>query len=166
MEELFSDSLCGKEKYSSFFDTVEKCKTTANGTATLGLVSVKAYALNSLKTFVYYKDVNEGNLINDKILWDYKTTYDAFIKPANAEITTILRDSFKSSYDQQLNLKVVYLVVFTICANFLFVVLCYPFMESLISFIMHTRLMLSIIPVEAIVTLRNFENLVVKHLKR
>lgn len=35
MEELFSDSLCGKEMYSSFFDTVEECKATANGTATL-----------------------------------------------------------------------------------------------------------------------------------
>ena len=70
------------------------------------------------------------------------------------------------AYDSQLSSRIVYLIVFTGCLNILFALLCYPFLIGIKNFVVNTRQMLSIIPVDCIIICRSFERLILKHLKK
>ena len=88
------------------------------------------------------------------------------MKIGNLEILDILKKNLKKACDNKINSKILYLVIFTICLNFLFIILCYPFLNGLMNFVIHTRQMVTSIPVEGIITLKTFEKLVVKHIKQ
>ncbi len=92
--------------------------------------------------------------------------YDMFVKVPDNDIITMLDNSLNTSYHSQLNNRIIYLVVFTICLNILFAVLCYPLLTAVHNYVVLSREMLAIVPVDCLIICKSFEKLIVKQLKK
>jgi len=122
--------------------------------------------MNSLKEMIYEHKETSQNYLNNPAMWEIKQINDDFIIPISQDIINILLDSLETSYNSQLSDRILYLVVFTFGVNIIFLILCYPFLQEMNSFVQSSREMLTVIPIEGLIMCKGFDKLVLKRLKK
>ena len=115
---------------------------------------------------IYEYKEKSTNYLNRDLLWEIKQINDELIVPISLDILAILKESLTSSYNTQLYNRVIYLVAFTFGLNIIFLILCYPFLQSMSTFVENSRKMLAVVPIDGLITCKGFYRLVLKRLKK